>query len=380
MSPNIRAKDGYTTFESPAGLVQYHKSSSFKAKAVALGLLLAAIGAFVGLKGSQAWSLPQKSVNIDSTGLASSAAATSSDDGLEPAVCYTVEDTTSCCLYKESRTTVNGINVLDTPCVLTSRDGLEDLCQPLKWVQDNLIGKSADPSATVEECQGTWVEIDTMIESDADRLEWVSDAGVAEQSCHECSGTWPKYLSAMAGTAESFMHWKHPEIKFTNWRLGESAGQQLGNHLAVFLDRIRSENQNESQNANTIGYSSIYVFVPVLTTQASGCYTIDDRATCLTSREGRAQFTSDPKCCWGSQKFSGGSSGWCVSPATGLQTTARLPASMHVRVTVRLLQLHFVKKRRLHAWMEKLQLQVCRLNAVVQSVRHNQARLPRVYL
>jgi len=79
MSPNLRAKGGYTTFGSPTGLVQYHKSSSFKAKAVALGLLLAAIGAFVGLKGSQAWSMPQESVNIESTGSAKSDVGTCTD-------------------------------------------------------------------------------------------------------------------------------------------------------------------------------------------------------------------------------------------------------------------------------------------------------------
>jgi len=67
MAPNLWKKDGYTTFESPTGLVEYHKSSSFKVKAVALGLLLATIGAFVGLKGSQAWSVPQESVNVKST-------------------------------------------------------------------------------------------------------------------------------------------------------------------------------------------------------------------------------------------------------------------------------------------------------------------------
>jgi len=66
MAPNLQAKDGYTTFESTTGLVQELKSSTLclKAKAIALGFLLAAVGAFFGLKGSQAWSESQKVINI----------------------------------------------------------------------------------------------------------------------------------------------------------------------------------------------------------------------------------------------------------------------------------------------------------------------------
>merc|ERR1712166_1107270 len=71
----------------------------------------------------------------------------------------------------------------------------------------------------------------------------------------------------------------------------------------------------EAVGANGAGSNVYSVPTIVLTTQASGCYTIDDRATCLASRDGRAQFTSDPKCCWGSQKFSGGSSGWWCQPS-----------------------------------------------------------------
>merc|ERR1740130_1627280 len=61
MAPG-QTKGGYTTFQSTTGLVEKYKSYSLNAKAVALGFLLVAVGAFVGLKGSQAWSKPQQSI------------------------------------------------------------------------------------------------------------------------------------------------------------------------------------------------------------------------------------------------------------------------------------------------------------------------------
>jgi len=141
MATNLDQKDEYTTFESTTGLVQKKPiPSSLKAKAVVLGFLLLAIGAFVGQKASQALAEPLELTDVAA-------------EGLQEMPCYQVA-LDSCCDYKESRTTVNGVNVKSSPCVLTSRDGPENLdyCQPEKWVLDHLVG--VDASATITPCPG----------------------------------------------------------------------------------------------------------------------------------------------------------------------------------------------------------------------------------
>jgi len=42
------------------------------------------------------------------------------------------------------------------------------------------------------------------------------------------------------------------------------------------------------------------------------CREATERDDCLSSEDGRSAVSADPKCCWGSTKFSGGSDGyWC---------------------------------------------------------------------
>jgi len=44
---------------------------------------------------------------------------------------------------------------------------------------------------------GTWTDVDTVINSEAERLQWVaSDPFVNSQTCSECSGQYPMYLAA----------------------------------------------------------------------------------------------------------------------------------------------------------------------------------------
>ena len=120
---------------------------------------------------------------------------------------------------------------------------------------------------------GTWVDVETIVNSEAERLEWVaSDPWVDSQSCHDCwpQGTpreqrtaaqqanYPMYLNLnpqeqMTATAEnpdgyghgsgsvanavhSFMRWKHPELHYQGWRVDEAdrvPGDMRGRALIV---------------------------------------------------------------------------------------------------------------------------------------------------
>ena len=100
---------------------------------------------------------------------------------------------------------------------------------------------------------GSWVTIPTVINSEAERLEWVnSDPAVSNQECVECSGQYPMYLalrggqqtcpagaltveqgclghglgSVWAGVYSWIMHYKGPDFHFTSWR--QPVGADMG--------------------------------------------------------------------------------------------------------------------------------------------------------
>ena len=109
---------------------------------------------------------------------------------------------------------------------------------------------------------GSWVTIPTVINSEAERLEWVnSDPAVSNQECVECSGQYPMYLalrggqqtcpadaltveqgclghglgSVWAGVYSWIMHLKGPDFHFTSWRqpVGADMGDMRGRALFV---------------------------------------------------------------------------------------------------------------------------------------------------
>ena len=150
---------------------------------------------------------------------------------------------------------------------------------------------------------GSWQRIETVINSEAERQQWLQHAGIEATDCNECTGEFPYYLALtgsgghgpLSSTAvfSSFMAWKHPDIPYTAYsstidpsgNQGNMPGRALfisknnacgnqgqwgdagaGGHGALNNGcsgadnaiRIRSETQAE----NLDGWAWIYVFVP----------------------------------------------------------------------------------------------------------------------
>lgn len=204
--------------------------------------------------------------------------------------------------------------------------------------------------ADVDECFqgacGTWTDVDTVINSEAERLQWVaSDAFVTGQGCSECSGMYPMYLAAdpieqhtgadsVGGVLahgvlssfngiHSYMAWRNPAMYYTGIRM-DTTTRGLGGMTppsgnmgdmrgrALFMSKVGTcsvggqwsnqqcstyqctngaactaadnhiEIRSEAEYAVT-GFSKIQVFVPQPTVTVSGVRTHSTR-----------QYTAEP--------------------------------------------------------------------------------------
>lgn len=109
-----------------------------------------------------------------------------------------------------------------------------------------------NPATVTDECYqgacGSWITVDTTIQSEEQRLQFAADAGIADTGCTECTAdSFPYYLALSvsdhgagataqtghgAGAAEAavyaWMHFQQPDTFFTAWRAGTDAGDMRG--------------------------------------------------------------------------------------------------------------------------------------------------------
>ena len=76
---------------------------------------------------------------------------------------------------------------------------------------------------------GSWQRVDTVINTEAERLQWAQAAGLPAvgQDCFECSGQLPYYLAltgsgghgagSSVGVFNSYMAWRYPNMQFSAW-------------------------------------------------------------------------------------------------------------------------------------------------------------------
>ena len=194
-----------------------------------------------------------------------------------------------------------------------------------------------NPATTNDQCYhgacGAWMDIDTTIVSEQERLQWVAaDDWIEGQGCTECEQQYPMYLALDvdqqrrregetvggttlghgAGSIEngvySFMRWKHPELYFTDWKVDQSDSMGDMRGRALFVSKVGScasagqfnryqcsahqcgangqgctaaDNHLEVRSENQFevtGYSRMQVFVPTPTVRVSNVRTHSTRS------------------------------------------------------------------------------------------------------